>query len=178
MSKAQFIVLSIALTVFVSGCTDIDRIEELQSRIDALESGTKVVEAQEFRLVDAAGNIRGLFDLRRPDGEPCLYFFDAAGKQRLLLGLLEDGYPCLFLRDAAGQERITVASSVDGTSMVGFWDVAGESRASFGVQHDGSPTLVLLDATGKARIGLVIAKDGDPGVLLLDAAGDVIWQAP
>ena len=69
----------------------------------AQEANTaQVVIAQEFRLVDEAGEPRAWLFLS-DDGQPSLMVYEKTGKQRGGIGLLEDGQPGMRLYDAAGQ---------------------------------------------------------------------------
>jgi hypothetical protein len=61
-----------------------------------------VVSASRIRLVDAAGRARAELAFS-PDGGPGLFFFDASGRNRLVLGLYspaEGELPFVVLNDA------------------------------------------------------------------------------
>ena len=71
-----------------------------------------IVTASRFRLVDAGGKVRAELALSR-DGGPGLFFFDTAGRNRLVLGLYapaESENPFVVLNDtqqrAAGIFRL------------------------------------------------------------------------
>jgi hypothetical protein len=71
-----------------------------------------VVTASRIRLVDAGGKVRAELAMS-PDGGPGLFFFDTAGRNRLVLGLyapVESEYPFVVLNDtkqhAAGIFRL------------------------------------------------------------------------
>jgi hypothetical protein len=71
-----------------------------------------VITASRIRLVDAGGKVRAELAMSR-DGGPALFFFDAAGRNRLVLGLYspaESEYPFVVLNDtqqrAAGIFRL------------------------------------------------------------------------
>ena len=73
---------------------------------------TDVVTATRIRLVDAAGKVRAELAMSR-DGGPAMFFFDSAGRNRLVLGLYppaESEYPFVVLNDtkqnAAGIFRL------------------------------------------------------------------------
>jgi hypothetical protein len=71
-----------------------------------------VITASRIRLVDAGGKVRAELAMSR-DGGPALFFFDSAGRNRLVLGLYapaESEYPFVVLNDtqqrAAGIFRL------------------------------------------------------------------------
>ena len=71
-----------------------------------------VVTANRIRLTDASGKVRAELTMSR-DGGPALFFFDTAGRNRLVLGLYapaESEYPFVVLNDtkqnAAGIFRL------------------------------------------------------------------------
>lgn len=71
-----------------------------------------IVTASRIRLVDAGGKVRAELAISR-DGGPALFFFDTAGRNRLVLGLYapaESEYPFVVLNDkqqhAAGIFRL------------------------------------------------------------------------
>ncbi len=71
-----------------------------------------VVTASRIRLVDTGGKVRAELAMS-PDGGPALFFFDTAGRNRLVLGLYapaESEYPFVVLNDrqqhAAGIFRL------------------------------------------------------------------------
>jgi hypothetical protein len=71
-----------------------------------------VITASRIRMVDAGGKVRAELAMAR-DGGPALFFFDTAGRNRLVLGLYapaESEYPFVVLNDtqqhAAGIFRL------------------------------------------------------------------------
>ncbi len=194
MSKAQFRVLmllmvaGVALSVFISGCTDTGRIEELQSRVNALERGRKIVEAEGFRLVDKEGKTRAALGLGN-DGYPSLRLYDAAGVGRAELHLGDNGTPSLTLLGDNWQIHAMLLVAQDGSSGLMFLDTNGNRRAFFSLSEHGRPSLNLYDAAGNLRtvVGCtetvfrrsgVEQKHSESTVTLFDDSGDVIWQAP
>ncbi|MGW8209620.1 MAG: hypothetical protein ACWGO2_11475, partial [Syntrophobacteria bacterium] len=91
----------------------------------------KVVEAEEFRLIDKEGRIlstwgmyaggpgivlfskngqfRAVFSLTSPEAGPVLTFADKDGVHRATVGLGAKRQPYLTLRDQAGKERISLS---------------------------------------------------------------------
>ena len=123
-----------------------------------------VVEAREFRLVDAAGKTRAFLALSA-DG-PALVLVDTAGTTRAFLDLTANG-PRLVLADAAGKPRLGL-NIVEGAPLLSLSDENGKARAALSVTADG-PGLGLRDENGKARVLLSVGKNG-PGLSLCDAA--------
>jgi len=79
-----------------------------------------IIEAQEFRLTDQAGNIRAMLRLDEA-GRPALTLHDTADKARVLLDLSGDS-PGLTLFDSAGNLRASLVLSADGSPRLGFAD--------------------------------------------------------
>lgn len=69
-----------------------------------LSRSTKVVSAEEFRLVDKTGRTRALLGMRH-DGHPGLSLLDENGKLRAQLLLLSGAEPGLILNDKDGNVR-------------------------------------------------------------------------
>lgn len=104
---------------------------------------------------------------------------DAAGRQRIGLGVAADGISHLSLRDAGGQIRTMLGVAPDGSgSALGFHDAAGEIRAVLGIAPDGMTWLTLRDAAGQMRLRLAVFPDGSPRLTLHDAAERVLFRAP
>ena len=109
------------------------------------------VEAREFVLRDAGGQVRARL-LVKPDVKAALlHLFDPAGKARVELGIGSDGSPSLRLADQGGKLRAALSVGADGTPRLGFWDEAGRLRATLNMEGDGSPTLALTDQAGRVR---------------------------
>ena len=84
----------------------------LMPNASAATAQPDVITASRIRLVDAAGKVRAELTMAR-DGGPALFFFDSAGRNRLVLGLYppaESEYPFVVLNDtqqhAAGIFRL------------------------------------------------------------------------
>lgn len=199
MTKAQVRVLmlltvaGLVLTVFVLGCTDTGRIAELESRVDALESGIKVVEAEGFRLVDKEGKTRAALGLGNlPDGCPSLRLYDADGESRAEVGLMWYGrgqFPYLCLRDAAEGKLVGETRAWLDLECLSLYDADGQVRADLSLLEHGRPSLTLLDAAGNSRAvvgctGTIIKRSGveqkhsESTITLFNDSNDVLWQAP
>ena len=138
------------------------------------EPAAKVVEAQQFRLVDGAGvevgSLSGPTAPGRPwgldlgrEGEP--------GAARLRVG---EGSASLMLM---GPRQIQLQVHPDGTQFLLFYDKAGTPRLGLTSAPDGAAALTLGDANGKRRVR--IDTDAGPAVLTFTREdGEVLWQAP
>ena len=75
--------------------------------------------------------------------------------------------------DAAGQNRVALGVLADETSSLVFADRSGAMRAVLGMSGGGAnATLGLADSQGQSRIGLGVGPDGLSTVLLPDTDGD------
>ena len=156
MSKAQFRVLMLLTVIsgLVGGGLSDWLFRVLPARAAKATAAPEVIEAQEFRVVDNTGSVRGW------------------------LGTLENGEVGLGLRDVEKESRAVLQLLPDGSPSLRLFDAAGKVRVGLGISEDGVSGLSLLDAAKKVRIGLSVVEDGTPGLGLWDAAGEALWQAP
>jgi len=161
VSKRQFRILMLLAVIsgLVGGGLSDLLFRGLAARAAQTTTAAKVIEAQEFRLVDSDGEKRGALQFSDVLGEPELSLYDAAGQGRASLELM-GGDARLSMRDAAGNDRVGLYTDQDGASILGLWDAAGNPRVSLGCRPDGCPLLNLLDAAGEARV--MIAGDERP----------------
>ena len=115
---------------------------------------TKLVTAQEFRLVAA-------------DGSP-----------RATLALQPDGSPYLALMDKANNRRITVRIRPDGGAVMAVNDVDGKNRIALDTQVDGSASITVSSKKSKGGVGLLTPPDGTPIVMVRDKDGMVAFAEP
>src|SRR5262249_6549769 len=73
----------------------------------AEERHAKVIEAEEFRVVEKDGKPCGRFHVDR-NGRPALFLFDKHGEVRAVLGVTPSGSPHLALSDKDGKVRATL----------------------------------------------------------------------
>ena len=148
----------------------------------------KVIEAEEFRLVEKDGKPCGRFHVDR-SGRPALILFDKHGEVRAVLGVTPNGSPHLALSDKDGKVRATLAVWPDERSGLFLSDKDETSRASLVVLADGNPNLAISDRDGKTRAVLgSISLEMNPGpeirnrsessAALFDQKGKVLWSAP
>jgi hypothetical protein len=107
----------------------------------------KVVEAQDFVLRDAQGQLRGSF--RVQDGRAIFSLLDGAGRSTGTFSVAEDGRAILSLGQTEGTSRKFVALL----------------RAP-----DGSPGIVL-QGEGKKTVAMAIPNDNDPAMQMTSKTG-------
>jgi hypothetical protein len=144
----------------------------------AATSRLRIVEAEQVVLRDADGQMRAWLGLA--DGGPRLLFFDAAGQQRVGLGLsaqaepslgifdgaqmprvvlgMVDGWPGLVVRDPAGRKRAVLHAQEEWSSLF-FFDRRETRRAGIGALADGA-AVNLCDDRGRDRAGLTVESTG------------------
>jgi hypothetical protein len=154
-----------------------------------MSEGQKVIEAEEFRLIDKEGRIlstwgmyaggpgivlfskngqfRAVFSLTSPEEGPVLTFADQDGVHRATVGLGAKRQPYLALRDIAGKERLTLSLNDKGDPYLVLYDEGENERAVLGT----------MDLTKIKRTGIV-EKGTIPSFVLLGKDGEVTWKAP
>jgi hypothetical protein len=118
----------------------------------ASTSQPDVVSASRIRLIDAGGKVRAELAMS-PDGGPALFFFDGAGRNRLVLGLYspaEKEYPFVVLNDsrqrAAGIFRLFSAREAP----VVVLKNQGQDRSIYGLNPSSlEPFLVNYSGDGR-----------------------------
>ncbi|HSM05120.1 MAG TPA: hypothetical protein VK858_10850 [Longimicrobiales bacterium] len=138
----------------------------------AMSGTSDVVQARDFVLVGADGQVRGRWSVADNGPNATLAMQDQSGTPRLTLTVGGDG-PGMSFADAAGQNRVALGVLADETSSLVFADRSGETRAVLGMSSGGAAaTLVLADAAGLSRIGLGVDATGLSSVLLPETDGD------
>jgi hypothetical protein len=87
------------------------------------DESKKIVEAEEFRLVDKEGRLRARIFL--DEGEPKVALFAGDGKKRAAMGLLSTGEASIALYDNNGKYHFLVNVSADGTPDLSIKDRDG-----------------------------------------------------
>jgi hypothetical protein len=124
----------------------------LPSASAAAPPAQNIVTASRVRLADAAGKVRAELAMSA-DGGPALFFYDSAGRNRLVLGLYspaEGEYPFVVLNDtqqrAAGIFRLFGARE---TPVVVLKN-RGQDRSIYGLNPGSTdPFLVNISGDGK-----------------------------
>jgi len=107
----------------------------------AADVRVRVVEAQEFRLVDRTGKVRAALELTRAG--PSLAMLHEDGTVALEIVLTGDG-PGVRLADANGETRVFIGAT-RGAARMGMADGQGSQRLFLGVNSGGTPTISLYD---------------------------------
>lgn len=144
----------------------------------AQAGGSRVVRAQAFVLVDAAGREWGRLAVV-PGGGGRLSVLDQEGKERLRVGSVEEpaGWG-LRAYDEDGQNRIIVGLWTGAASGMRLYDGNGTKRAGLGLTLDGqNQGLGLIDANGTERLGVGMGPGGGGDFVMKDWEGKDIWRA-
>ncbi len=140
----------------------------------------RIVEAREFRVVDAKGRERA--SLKTHKAGSGLVFYDENGKLRAMLCTTKDGSN-LVLADENGKVRVSADarkddqdSKYDGGPTLQLYNESHNTRLMLTV-HNNQPVIALLDENGNYRALLDVGKDG--GALhFADENQKTIWKAP
>jgi hypothetical protein len=95
-----------------------------------------ITSAEEFRLVDAHGNMRALLALSA-DGEPYLALLDQHETRKLWLGLAKESG--LVIRDIDGKTRLVLSLDEEGEPTLVFRDGHQNTRALSTVKQSTEP---------------------------------------
>jgi hypothetical protein len=162
----------------------------------------KIIEAEEFRLLDGKGRIRAKLELNpKTGGKPSLRFLDSAGRLRCLLGLGVQDEPTLGMLEETGELSLSLGKMGEETNLVlyGHKDRALMLRIREGVAlldlYDESSRIMVSFAKGKPfvllsgwkkntreienpRVMLGLADDDTPALTLIDKSGGVKNMIP
>jgi hypothetical protein len=97
----------------------------------------KVVEAEEFRLLDNEGRVRAKIFLE--EGEPKVALFSKESKKRVALGLLTTGEAGFALYDDRGTYHFLINVSGDGSPDLSIKDKHG--REVYLLQSEETPSI-------------------------------------
>ncbi len=158
------------------------------AQVSAEERHAKVIEAEEFRVVEKDGKPCGRFHVDR-DGRPALFLFDKHGEVRAVLGVTPSGSPHLALSDKDGRVRATLGVWPDERAALFLNDKEEKTRVTVTVSADGSPNLAVSDRNGNVRavfggasLEVIPAPDfknrSESSVALFDQQGKLMWAAP
>ncbi|MBI3697213.1 MAG: hypothetical protein HY238_20555 [Acidobacteria bacterium] len=154
----------------------------------AQEKRAKVIEAEEFRLVESDGKPCGRFHVDK-SGRPALFLFDKHGEVRAVLGVMPNGSPHLALSDKDGKVRVALAVWPDERSGLFVSDKKDTPRATVAVLADGKPSLFTSDQDGKIRSVLgatsvdmipstEVRNRSESALALFGPEGKLLWSAP
>jgi hypothetical protein len=139
----------------------------------------KVIEAEEFRIVDRQGNVRGSLGLRADD--VMLVLRDRQQKPRVEVAIREhdpdsgsDNLSYFVLRDAQGNVRLSIAmaDAEDGAPVLRLNDSRGRRRLMLTTdQHGENAQITFTDDQTTEIAELFITDHGRPRIHLNDLAG-------
>jgi len=159
MSRTQFV---ITLTVVaIAGLAGGLLSEHLPgSAAFAQGDAPAVIEAREFRVVDADGTTRAMLGMTEEG--PRLRLCDAAGERRLGAGVMADGVCGLSIYGPEGKPRLALTLLPDGLAQ---FEVAGveddPGAVALVVQPDGSRAVAIAERSGtRAAAQLSVTADG------------------
>ena len=163
LKKAGTVAIVFASVLFISG----------QAKTN------KIIEANEFRLLDASGKERATLHVFR--GQPELFIRSSNGESDVLLGTDTSG-PFLTMGPVTGKATVTLKP--DNLSLEG---PVGKLR--IGLNHEaGGPNLTIEDNEGYStvlgRSDLLLTKTGKgeqtpaASLVLFDKDKKVLWAAP
>lgn len=120
----------------------------LEKRLEEMLQGQRVVTAQEFRLEDEKGALRGEWRVQGGNSEPRLALYGHDGQARVTVTVTLDGQPSLAFVDAQGRRRILLQAGEQG-SQVALLDAEGRPRAALEVPLSGAGTIWFKDQKGR-----------------------------
>ena len=135
----------------------------------------RVIEAEQFRLLDKDGTTRALM-LTNEDRSVSFSLMDEHGKEVLVLGVAASGKPAaLRILDPGGVERLFTGISHDGVVGLSLKDRDMRDRASLYIKPDGTTAFRISDHKNadNNRIYLGVAPSGRSQQILLDRDGKV-----
>jgi hypothetical protein len=127
----------------------------------------KVLEAEQFVVRDASGQIRAQLALQK-DGTPQLSLYDSQGRDQLVLRGLNDDAATIYLCER-GEVRATMSAMSNGSSSVSLIDKDRGTTTGMYVGPDKTTGLTLRN--DKSEVQLRVAGDGQAGVRVVDSAG-------
>jgi len=166
----------------------------------------RVIEAQEFRLVDRERNIRGRYGIDA-DGCPSFVLMERNGEPAITLTVDEHDIPRFILhhagettftitQDAAGNPRLWLHGAADLPDTNGepraallldsngvacldlFARGSNEAGISLHVGRDGAANLgIWADKADKPIVALSVREDAAGEISLRDENGNVLWAA-
>jgi len=150
----------------------------------AQDEPPKVIEAQEFRVVDADGELRARLV---SDYATRFQMFGENGQVNVQLQTNGIRGTRLSLKDT-GEQRVELVVNDQGP-FLSLWDTESGLRVLLGLTGEGSPELRLVDQKNRIRavLGTTRLTHPDTGsteirapssLVLFDEDGNVVWSAP
>lgn len=130
----------------------------------------KIVEAEEFRLVDRDGKQRGSLTARE-NGAAMLMLGDSQQNVRLGITVLPDGTPSIDLFNERTEARVSLTAHPEGQTHIMLADDDGNVRLILQIGSDNTVQLTLNDTTDTARVILAATKGGSANVVFSEQSG-------
>ena len=124
-----------------------------------------VIEAKQFLVRDADGNVRGTWGTSN-NGSMRLTLQSPRTQAGLSLAALADGASGITVRDSAGRSRAVLGLLPDQTVSLLFADENGTTRTVLSLVRGGSSTLVFADRSGSAKVGMGVDSRGQSTLTL------------
>ena len=136
-------------------------------------SAGRIVEAQQFRVVDANGKLRAVLG-EHPSLGVGLFVFDEQGTPRAMIAQppAGQGQPIVTLMDAKRRPRLAIGLQDDGAADVRFTNENGKTT-SLWVGGNDSGFLGFYGANGKPRVMLGRMSSADFSPALKEASGEI-----
>jgi hypothetical protein len=129
---------------------------------------TKIVEAEEFRLIDSSGRLRARLGL--DDSSVSLSLHTAQGTLQVRLHTDDQGCSALQIHDAAGgSPRMDI--SVDARGCHVLLASPAKQQSYFFLKNTGATGLVLTDAVGARRAQFMLSPEGRADVSFWGTTG-------
>lgn len=173
MNGKQYLLLVAVMAVMsFLGAMAATRIMAPTTALAQQQSELKIVEAQEFHLLDADGNLVG--KIQSDERGPGLFFRSANGT--LGIGIKEDG-PTVTLLGGEDGNGLVIAVT-DNTPFLSL--NKGASAVSLNAAHNESVTTglnITFDSTLRAGVGYLERID-QSAFFIKDKDGEKVWTAP
>jgi hypothetical protein len=126
----------------------------------------RVIEAEEFRLVDSQGTVRGWFRVRGGNAALCITDKDyKTGPPRALMGVDANGVPTLSISDATGPRVLLGIKDKGGA--INLYNEAGRWSTL------GPDVLNLRDTQSRVRLSIAVLTNETPAIAFYDERGHV-----
>ena len=130
----------------------------------------KVIEVEEFRLIDKNGKSRAVFGQSK-DGNPSLIFFDKDNNSRVKIAVGDDGGSVVDVLDKDGKSSIGLVVLPSGFLTLILSDKDGKGRGFFSL-YDETPLVQFNDKNGRQRIVLGLKDNVESGSSLAFSGED------
>lgn len=117
--------------------------------------GNNDLEVKSIRIVDASGNLRGLFGML--DNKPQVKLLDSNGNTSLSV-MTGDSGGMVILNGPQGKPAVILQTKGDNSSFLNFYKSTGGISLSAGLNND-QPFTAILDREAKPRI--MLGNEGD-----------------